>query len=73
MSSPTPTFYFGAGNVANGGPAGGPAVRKENRIRKGWTAFDVWQDRVRRAAEAARLTHVEAQLTQARLADSSPP
>jgi len=48
------TFHFGAGNVANGGPAGGPAVRRESRLRKGWTAFDVWQDRVRRAAEAAR-------------------
>ncbi|HVW67768.1 MAG TPA: hypothetical protein VHB68_02285 [Steroidobacteraceae bacterium] len=63
MSSHRPSFYFGAGNVANGGPAGGPALRKENRMRKGWTAFDVWQDRVRRAAEAARLAQVEAQLS----------
>lgn len=61
MSIAKPIFYFGAGNVANGGPAG-PYVRsKESRIRKGWTAFDVWQDRVRRAAEAARLPHLEAQ------------
>jgi hypothetical protein len=30
-------------------------------MRKGWTAFDVWQDRVRRAAEAVRVQHVEAQ------------
>jgi hypothetical protein len=60
MSMAKPTFYFGAGNVANGGPAGGPAVRKESRLRKGWTAFDVWQDRVRRAAEAARSnTHLD--------------
>ena len=58
MSIAKPSFYFGAGNVANGGPAG-PSLRKEARIRKGWTVFDVWQDRVRRAAEAARLPHVE--------------
>ena len=64
MSTLSPAFYFGAGNVANGGPAGGPALRKESRIRKGWTAFDVWQDRVRRAAEAARLAHVEPQFTE---------
>jgi hypothetical protein len=52
MSIAKPIFHFGAGNVANGGPAG-PYVRsKESRIRKGRTAFDVWQDRVRRAAEA---------------------
>jgi len=60
MSIAKPTFYFGAGNVANGGPAG-PSLRRESRIRKGWTVFDVWQDRVRRAAEAARLAHVETQ------------
>ena len=58
MSIAKPSFYFGAGNVANGGPAG-PSLRKEARIRKGWTVFDVWQDRVRRAAEAARLPPVE--------------
>jgi hypothetical protein len=58
MSIAKPVFYFGAGNVANGGPSG-PSVRRESRIRKGWTAFDVWQDRVRRAAEAARLPHIE--------------
>jgi hypothetical protein len=57
MSIVKPTFYFGAGNVANGGPS----LRRESRIRKGWTVFDVWQDRVRRAAEAARLAHVETQ------------
>ncbi len=33
---------------------GGPAVRKESRVRKGWNAFDVWQDRIRRAADTAR-------------------
>jgi hypothetical protein len=60
MFSAKPAFYFGAGNVANGGPAG-PSLRRESRIRKGWTVFDVWQDRVRRAAEAARLAPVEAQ------------
>jgi hypothetical protein len=53
MSIAKPAFYFGAGNVANGGPSG-PSMRRESRSRKGWTAFDVWQDRVRRAAEAAR-------------------
>ena len=58
MSIAKPAFYFGAGNVANGGPAG-PSLRRESRVRKGWTVFDVWQDRVRRAAEAARLAHVE--------------
>jgi hypothetical protein len=58
MFSAKPTFYFGAGNVANGGPAG-PSLRRETRIRKGWTVFDVWQDRVRRAAEAARLTPLQ--------------
>ena len=56
MSIAKPAFFFGAGNVANGGPAG-PYVRKEARMRKGWTAFDVWQDRVRRAAEAVRVHH----------------
>jgi hypothetical protein len=60
MSSAKPAFYFGAGNVANGGPAS-PSLRRESRIRKGWTVFDVWQDRVRRAAEAARLARVETQ------------
>ncbi len=59
MSIAKPVFYFGAGNTANGGPAG-PSMRKESRIRKGWTTFDVWQDRVRRAAEAARLPQIEA-------------
>jgi hypothetical protein len=59
MSIAKPTFYFGAGNVANG-EAAGPSLRRESRIRKGWTVFDVWQDRVRRAAEAARLAPVEA-------------
>ena len=54
MSTTRPSFHFGAGNLANGGATGGPAVRRESRMRKGWTAFDVWQDRVRRAAEAAR-------------------
>ena len=39
MSIAKPAFFFGAGNVANGGPAG-PYVRKEARIRKGWTAFN---------------------------------
>jgi hypothetical protein len=58
MSIAKPAFFFGAGNVANGGPAG-PYVRKEARIRKGWTAFDVWQDRVRRAAEAVRVQPLE--------------
>ena len=47
MSIAKPAFYFGAGNVANGGPAG-PSLRRESRIRKGWTVFDVWQDRVDR-------------------------
>jgi hypothetical protein len=60
MFSAKPAFYFGAGNVANGGPAG-PSLRREARIRKGWTVFDVWQDRVRRAAEAARLAPLETQ------------
>jgi hypothetical protein len=60
MSIAKPTFHFGAGNLANGGPAG-PYIRKEARIRKGWTAFDVWQDRVRRAAEAGRAAHLEPQ------------
>jgi hypothetical protein len=60
MSIAKPVFYFGAGNIANGGPAG-PSMRRETRIRKGWTAFDVWQDRVRRAAEAVRLSHVKTQ------------
>jgi hypothetical protein len=60
MSIAKPAFYFGAGNIANGGPTG-PYVRKEARIRKGWTAFDVWQDRVRRAAEAVRVAHLEPQ------------
>jgi hypothetical protein len=60
MSIAKPAFYFGAGNVANGGAAG-PSLRRESRVRKGWTVFDVWQDRVRRAAEAARLAHVETQ------------
>lgn len=60
MSIAKPGFYFGAGNVANGGPVGGPSVRRESRLRKGWTAFDVWQDRVRRAAQADRThTHVD--------------
>lgn len=54
MSSLKPSFHFGAGNLANGGAAGGPSLRREARIRKGWTFFDVWQDRVRRAAESAR-------------------
>jgi hypothetical protein len=60
MSIAKPMFYFGAGNVANGGPSG-PYVRREARLRKGWTAFDVWQDRVRRAAEAVRVPHLETQ------------
>jgi hypothetical protein len=60
MSIAKPGFYFGSGNVANGGSVGGPALRKESRIRRGWTFFDVWQDRVRRAAEAARTNmHVD--------------
>jgi hypothetical protein len=60
MSTVKPSFHFGAGNLANGGTAGGPTVRRESRIRKGWTFFDVWQDRVRRAAEAARTpTHID--------------
>lgn len=54
MSMANPSFHFGAGNVANGGPSGGPMLRRESRLRKGWTAFDVWQDRVRRAAEAVK-------------------
>jgi hypothetical protein len=58
MSMSKPAFFFGAGNIANGGPVG-PSIRKESRIRKGWTTFDVWQDRVRRAAEAARLPQIE--------------
>jgi hypothetical protein len=61
MSIAKPAFYFGAGNVANGGSAG-PSVRKESRMRKGWTAFDVWQDRVRRAAEAARRAQAESHI-----------
>jgi hypothetical protein len=65
MSSAKPAFYFGSGNVANGGPSG-PYVRKEARIRKGWTAFDVWQDRVRRAADAVRVVHLETQAAQPR-------
>jgi|HubBroStandDraft_5_1064220.scaffolds.fasta_scaffold3003936_1 hypothetical protein len=65
MSIAKPTFHFGAGNVANGGPSG-PYVRKEARIRKGWTAFDVWQDRVRRAAEAVRVAHLEPQAAEPR-------
>ena len=60
MSIAKPVFYFGAGNVANGGPTG-LSLRRESRIRKGWTFFDVWQDRVRRAAEAARLASAETQ------------
>jgi hypothetical protein len=60
MSSPKPSFHFGAGNLANGGAAGGPSVRRETRMRKGWTFFDVWQDRVRSAAAAARTsTHID--------------
>ena len=55
ISIAKPSFHFGAGNLANGGPVGGPALRKESRVRKGWTFFDVWQDRVRRAAEAAKV------------------
>jgi hypothetical protein len=62
MSIAKSSFYFGAGNVANGGPVGGPALRKEFHMRKGWTFFDVWQDRVRRAAEAAR-TNVHVNMT----------
>ena len=62
MSTAKPTFHFGAGNLANGGPAGGPSVRREARMRKGWTWFDAWQDRVRRAAEAAR-THVHVDMS----------
>ncbi len=58
MSIAKPAFYFGAGNTANGGPSG-PSMRREARVRKGWTTFDVWQDRVRRAAEAARLPQIE--------------
>ena len=65
MSIAKPAFFFGAGNVANGGPAG-PYVRKEARLRKGWTAFDVWQDRVRRAAEAVRVQHLETQAMEPR-------
>ena len=65
MSIAKPAFYFGSGNVANGGPAG-PYVRKEARIRKGWTAFDVWQDRVRRAAESVRVQHLETQAMEPR-------
>ncbi len=65
MSIAKPTFHFGSGNVANGGPAG-PYVRKEARIRKGWTAFDVWQDRVRRAAEAVSVKHLETQAMEPR-------
>jgi hypothetical protein len=65
MSIAKPNFFFGAGNVANGGPSG-PYIRKEARARKGWTAFDVWQDRVRRAAEAVGVTHLETQATQPR-------
>jgi hypothetical protein len=30
-------------------------MRKESLPRKGWNAFDVWQDRVRRAARSAGL------------------
>jgi hypothetical protein len=37
----------------------GPASRKESLTRKGWNAFDVWQERVRRAAEGARSAHLE--------------
>jgi hypothetical protein len=60
MSIPQPSFHFGAGNLANGGTAGGLSVRREARIRKGWTFFDVWQERVRRAAESARTsTHID--------------
>jgi hypothetical protein len=70
MSIAKPGFYFGAGNMANGGPAGGPSVRKESRSRKGWTAFDVWQDRVRRAAEAARThTHIDMTTRHAEVTD----
>jgi hypothetical protein len=39
--------------------SGGPTSRKESLTRKGWNAFDVWQERVRRAAEAARSAHLE--------------
>jgi hypothetical protein len=35
------------------------SMRKESLTRKGWNAFDVWQDRVRRAAEAARSAGLE--------------
>lgn len=60
MSTAKPTFHFGAGNLANGGPAGGPSVRREARMRKGWTWFDVWQDRVRRAASRTESAHTVA-------------
>lgn len=58
MSTLTPTAPLaGSHSLANGTLA----TRKESRVRKGWNAFDVWQDRVRRAAaEAARSAQLDA-------------
>ncbi len=53
-SMPTETSQFVDPAQKSTSADRGGSARNEPPVRKGWNAFDVWQDRVRRAAEGAR-------------------